>query len=174
MLLWTFCINHCHYHSVLNANFQNDFTIEMNLLDKILWDLILRFQSDILYCNSPQATEPGPRLNIKTYLRMAISMLKIRRPLGCLIFNMGIAIPGKTVFLIETAPWFIFFWLLTLWWISTPLIINRLCHFFTFLIYLEPLALNFMFCLLANQLIPRKASVGYYYNSVRHPEESAW
>ena len=36
-------------------------------------------------------------------LRMVISMLKIRRPLGRLIFNMGIAIPGKTVFLIETA-----------------------------------------------------------------------
>ena len=36
---------------------------------------------------------------------MAIYMLKIRRPLGRLIFNMGIAIPGKTVFLIETAPW---------------------------------------------------------------------
>ena len=36
---------------------------------------------------------------------MAIAMLKIRRPLGRLIFNMGIAIPGKTVFLIETAPW---------------------------------------------------------------------
>ena len=35
---------------------------------------------------------------------MAISMLKIRRPLGRLIFNMGIAIPGKTVFLIDTAP----------------------------------------------------------------------
>ena len=35
---------------------------------------------------------------------MTISMLKIRRPLGRLIFNMGIAIPGKTVFLIETAP----------------------------------------------------------------------
>ena len=33
-------------------------------------------------------------------------MLKIRRPLGRLIFNMGIAIPGKTVFLIETAPLF--------------------------------------------------------------------
>ena len=31
-------------------------------------------------------------------------MLKIRRPLGRLIFNMGVAIPGKTVFLIETAP----------------------------------------------------------------------
>ena len=29
----------------------------------------------------------------------------LRRPLGRLIFNMGIAIPGKTVFLIETAPW---------------------------------------------------------------------
>ena len=38
-----------------------------------------------------------------SYLHMAISMLKIRRPLGRLIFNMGIAIPGKTVFLIETA-----------------------------------------------------------------------
>ena len=35
---------------------------------------------------------------------MAIPMLKIRRPLGRPIFNMGIAIPGKTVFLIETAP----------------------------------------------------------------------
>ena len=33
-------------------------------------------------------------------------MLKIRRPLGRLIFNMGITIPGKTVFLIETAPCF--------------------------------------------------------------------
>ena len=46
---------------------------------------------------------------------MAISMLKIRRPLGRLIFNMGIAIPGKTVFLIETAPrrstirWFLWY-----------------------------------------------------------------
>ena len=36
---------------------------------------------------------------------MAIPMLKIRRPLGRLIFNMGISTPGKTVFLIETAPW---------------------------------------------------------------------
>ena len=35
-------------------------------------------------------------------------MLKIRRPLGRLIFNMGIAILGKTVFLIETAPWSLF------------------------------------------------------------------
>ena len=43
-------------------------------------------------------------------------MLKIRRPLGRLIFNMGIAIPGKTVFLIETAPWFRSVW------------ISRICH----------------------------------------------
>ena len=38
------------------------------------------------------------------FSQFAIPMLKIRRPLGRLIFNMGIAIPGKTVFLIETAP----------------------------------------------------------------------
>ena len=36
---------------------------------------------------------------------MAIPMLKIRRPTGRLIFNMGIPIPGKTVFYIETGPW---------------------------------------------------------------------
>ena len=47
----------------------------------------------------------GPRLNIKTvFPGMGIPMLKIRRPVGRLIFNMGIVIPGKTVFLIETAP----------------------------------------------------------------------
>ena len=47
----------------------------------------------------------GPRLNIKTVLSTyAISVLKIRQPLGRLIFNMGIAIPGKSIFLIETAP----------------------------------------------------------------------
>ena len=47
----------------------------------------------------------GPNSILRpSYLRMAISMLKIRRPLGRLIFNIGIAIPGKTVFLIETAP----------------------------------------------------------------------
>ena len=38
-------------------------------------------------------------------------MLKIRRPLGRLIFNMGIAIPGKTVFLIETGPWSLVIWI---------------------------------------------------------------
>ena len=43
-------------------------------------------------------------------------MLKIRRPLGRLIFNMGIAIPGKTVFLIETAPWVYVFLALAQWY----------------------------------------------------------
>ena len=37
-------------------------------------------------------------------LGMAIPMSKIRRPTGRLIFNMGIPIPGKTVFYIETGP----------------------------------------------------------------------
>ena len=40
-------------------------------------------------------------------LGMVIPMLKIRRPTGRLIFNMGIPIPGKTVFYIETGPWLI-------------------------------------------------------------------
>ena len=62
---------------------------------------------------------PGPRLNI--YLCMAISMLKIRRPLGRLIFNMGIAIPGKTVFLIETAPRISQKIFLAKGWISAPM-----------------------------------------------------
>ena len=55
---------------------------------------------------------------------MAISMLKIRRPLGRLIFNMGIAIPGKTVFLIETAPWCT--WFIVAWWhhMATKILVN--------------------------------------------------
>ena len=48
-------------------------------------------------------------------------MLKIRRPLGRLIFNMGIAIPGKTVFLIETAPWLP-------GWIETSSQNNKYCY----------------------------------------------
>ena len=39
---------------------------------------------------------------------MVIPMLKIRRPTGRLIFNMGIPIPGKTVFYIETGPCILF------------------------------------------------------------------
>ena len=63
---------------------------------------------------------------------MAAVSQKIRRPLGRLIFNMGIAIPGKTVFLIETAPklqlnisvlWYTFEfmnlkWKLPIWWLD--------------------------------------------------------
>ena len=43
---------------------------------------------------------PGPRLNIKTVLS-TYGDFHVKDN----IFNMGIAIPGKTVFLIETAPW---------------------------------------------------------------------
>ena len=53
---------------------------------------------------APRQTS-GPRLNIKTVLSTYGDFhVKIRRPLGRLIFNMGITIPYKTVFLIETAP----------------------------------------------------------------------
>ena len=48
-------------------------------------------------------------------LGMAIPMLKIRRPTGRLIFNMGIPIPGKTVFYIETGPRSSF-WMKTSWY----------------------------------------------------------
>ena len=67
-----------------------------------LWN---QFQTIWSVCFNPYTTR-----NIRVHTqqcgrwRMVISMLKIRRPLGRLIFNMGIAIPGKTVFLIETAP----------------------------------------------------------------------
>ena len=78
------------YHSL----YRHDTPLEVALL------MLLYYQ---VHVNEHQRT--GPRLNIKTVLsKYAISMLKIRRPLGRLIFNMGIAIPGKTVFLIETAP----------------------------------------------------------------------
>ena len=54
---------------------------------------------------------------------MVISMLKIRRPLGRLIFNMGIAIPGKTVFLIEMAPWLL--WNLSIHNWEQPAVFNN-------------------------------------------------
>ena len=60
--------------------------------------------ADLLYLLNDKNLGPVS-IQRPSYLRMVISMLKIRRPLGRLIFNMGIAIPGKTVFLIETAPW---------------------------------------------------------------------
>ena len=52
----------------------------------------------------PHDSQGAVSIRKTVLLGMAIPMLKIRRPLGRLIFNMGIAIPGKTVFLIETAP----------------------------------------------------------------------
>ena len=48
---------------------------------------------------------PGGRLNIKlVFSGMVISMLKIRRSLDRLIFNMGILIPGKTIFILRRGP----------------------------------------------------------------------
>ena len=54
-------------------------------------------------------------------------MLKIRRPLGRLIFNMGIATPGKTVFIIETAPRELYIWQLLS---DTPCTIKCMSHDF--------------------------------------------
>ena len=53
---------------------------------------------------SQRVRNTGPRLNIKTVLSTYGDFHVKDRPLGRLIFNMGIAIPGKTVFHIETAP----------------------------------------------------------------------
>ena len=73
---------------------------------KIQTKYTMSFSYGICHKHTTTTNVLGP-VSIKrpSYLRMAISMLKIRRPLGRLIFNMGIATPGKTVFLIETAPW---------------------------------------------------------------------
>ena len=70
----------------------------------------------------------GPRLNIKTVLSTYGDFhVKDKTPLGRLIFNMGIAIPGKTVFLIETAPWFFNYFSLYVW-------VNGIIFFNTFAI----------------------------------------
>ena len=67
----------------------------------------------IIYIRWGKYIEPQGAVSIRktVLLGMAIPMLKIRRPTGRLIFNMGIPIPGKTVFYIETGPWH----LLDLW-----------------------------------------------------------
>ena len=100
--------------SVLNILWQwHHSFVECNTCDKYLFPVLLSFSFRFLwsiYSIFPWHWYQGPvSIQRPSYLRMVISMLKIRRPLGRLIFNMGIAIPGKTVFLIETAPWF-------LWW----------------------------------------------------------
>ena len=79
-------------------------------------------------------------------------MLKIRRPTGRLIFNMGIPIPGKTVFLIETGPW-------RLWKDILSVIIHHhgssslmiiICWFISIFIHNNSL---FMYCILNQTLI---------------------
>ena len=56
-------------------------------------------------------------------------MLKIRRPLERLIFNMGIAIPGKTVFLIETAPCSQLWWSYMAWTMLTLILSTEYCQY---------------------------------------------
>ena len=68
-------------------------------------------------------------------------MLKIRRPLGRLIFNMGIAIPGKTVFLIETAP--CLFWMNWLQFGLAWFCLHISCQY-TY--YMSPLTSRLQFC----------------------------
>ena len=71
------------------------------------WPSCLRVNGKILRGPSamPFVMNPGPRLNIKTVLSTYGDFhVKDKTAVGRLIFNMGIAIPSKTVFLIETAP----------------------------------------------------------------------
>ena len=57
---------------------------------------------------------PGPRLKIKTvFPGMGIPMLKIRRSRD-IIFNMGIPILVRQHLYIETVPWLLFCWRITL------------------------------------------------------------
>ena len=58
--------------------------------------------SDNAKCSIAKGSQGAVSIRKTVLPGMAIPMLKIRRPTGRLIFNMGIAIPGKTVFLIET------------------------------------------------------------------------
>ena len=76
-------------------------------------------------------------------LGMAIPMLKIRRPTGRLIFNMGIPIPGKDGLYIETGPW--------LCWNCVPSLFVELCHdmydnhFNLFSLYLIRIRINHIY-----------------------------
>ena len=67
----------------------------------ISWDILYNFP---MKPYDAQIVLGAVSIRKTVLLGMAIPMLKIRRPTGRLIFNMGIPIPGKTVFLIETAP----------------------------------------------------------------------
>ena len=52
----------------------------------------------------PMRTQGAVSIRKTVLPGMAIPMLKIRRPNGRLIFNMGIPIPGKDGLYIETGP----------------------------------------------------------------------
>ena len=71
---------------------------------KNCWSLRCSWSSNCLSCPNYifiLDLTPGPRLNIKTVLS-TYGDFHVKDKTAV---NMGIAIPGKTVFLIETAPW---------------------------------------------------------------------
>ena len=72
--------------------------ISITMIIQLCGNLIFLIQIPLL------ASQGAVSIRKTVLLGMAIPMLKIRRPTGRLIFNMGIPIPGKTVFLIETGP----------------------------------------------------------------------
>ena len=101
---------------------------------------------------------------------MAISMLKIRRPLGRLIFNMGIAIPGKTVFLIETAPGLfpvVNIWFIYVWGKNLVIFFDYGFNFYTHLVYLKKWALK-------SWDVPNLLPVKVTLDISRSPIESQW
>ena len=97
MCIWLMCTYTRRYNNGITIlQYKTPFTwniIHMNCIVKtFLWTFAV-------------AQDQGAVSIRKTVsLGMVIPMLKIRRPKDCLIFNMGIPIPGKTVFYIETRP----------------------------------------------------------------------
>ena len=72
--------------------------------DLIHWCIYASLGEDELTLNDSTPLQGAVSIRKTVFPGMAIPMLKIRRPTGRLIFNMGIPIPGKTVFYIETGP----------------------------------------------------------------------
>ena len=77
---------------------------ELELLLLFITGSLHQPQIIVTFNGQPGLNQGAVSIRKTVLLGMAIPMLKIRRPTGRLIFNMGIPIPGKTVFLIETGP----------------------------------------------------------------------
>ena len=107
------CVQWLLENGLENRGYETCGVFESALFSFSVWsalviNLLAKFSTqpcEILSCTDKLDWNQGAVSIRKTVLPgMAIPMLKIRRPNGRLIFNMGIAIPSKTVFLIETAP----------------------------------------------------------------------